>query len=67
MTLDDLKKKLNKLSGEDQIGVIFYCERCGARYSCNPSDYFLHSGDHEFECCGYPLALVRKRTLMDAV
>jgi hypothetical protein len=50
---------------KDQIGMngprpFLMCYCCGAEYSANKGDYFMHPSDHTFECCDEPMVLVIK-------
>jgi hypothetical protein len=57
---------------KDQIGMneprpILMCTCCGAQYSANKGDYFMHSPDHTFECCDEPMVLATKRVVYTEV
>lgn len=43
---------------------VLYCAECGADYSANPGDYWNTPESHIFECCGEPLILAFKRSMI---
>jgi hypothetical protein len=43
------------------------CECCGAEYSANKGDYFMHPPTYPFFCCDRPMILAIRRTIYERV
>lgn len=43
------------------------CKCCGAEYSANAGDYFMHRSTYAFVCCDRPMVLARKRVVLEEV
>ncbi len=57
---------------KDQIGMegprpFLYCRECDGQYSANAGDYFAAAPDTVMKCCGRPMALVTRKTVLTEV
>lgn len=48
-------------------GVSLYCRQCREHYSATRGDYFTLPADEVLECCGRPLVLARRVTMVEEV
>jgi hypothetical protein len=63
ITVADLKNQ----TGTHDPHPVLYCRDCGAEYSANKGDYFMHPPTYPFFCCDQPMILVVKKTVFEEV
>lgn len=63
VTVEDLQDQTLKTGPHPHL----HCFKCGAQYSANRGDYFMHPKDHVFKCCRRNMTLVITRVVLEVV